>query len=355
MDAGIVISASHNPMRDNGIKFFAGDGFKLPDEVESEIENCVDTADHLPRNDGAGVGRMYHTHDLEERYLAHLKETLPFRLDGVKAVLDCSNGAVAELAPRLFAELGADVTVIHNEPNGVNINAGCGSLHTEQLQELVLRTGANLGMAFDGDGDRAILVDEKGRTVDGDHVMAICALHLAAAGQLPHNSVVATVMSNMGLEVALKQHGITLLRTRVGDRYVCDEMRKTGIIVGGEKSGHLIFSDLSTTGDGMITALKVLGIMIETGEQLSSLADQMREFPQVLHNIPVRDKDGWERIPEIHSAILGAQETLSGRGRLFVRASGTERLIRVMAEGPDLAELQQIALSISSIIRAQLG
>lgn len=354
-DAGIVISASHNPMRDNGIKFFGGDGYKLPDKIEAEIEEQVGNLASLPYPDGAGVGRMYHEHNLLDYYLDHLRHIFPHKLDGLKMVIDCSNGATSEAAPALFAELGAQIVVINNEPDGININVNCGSVHPQGLQELVLKNGAQIGLAFDGDGDRAIMVDEKGRLVDGDHIMAVCALHFAAKDRLPNRSVVATVMSNMGLEVALKREDITLLRTQVGDRYVCDKMRKTGIIIGGEKSGHLIFSEHSTTGDGMVTALQVLDVMLETGKPLSELADQMEEYPQILINVPVRKKSGWEKVSAISDAVGVGEARLAGRGRVFVRASGTEKLIRVMAEGPDQSELEEITDEICAVVKKSLG
>ena len=354
-DAGIVISASHNPMADNGIKFFGADGYKLQDEIEAEIEEQVANFDNLPRPEGAGVGRMYRAHNLVEVYLEHLKTIPSHSLAGVEIVLDCANGAVYELAPRLFCELGARVLAMNNDPDGTNINLNSGSLHPEALQELVVEEGAHLGLAFDGDGDRAILVDEKGRLVDGDHVLAICGLDLARKNRLPGNAVVSTVMSNIGLEIALARENIRLVRTQVGDRYVSDEMRKTGAILGGEKSGHVIFSEHSTTGDGMVTALQVLGIMLETGKSLSDLASQMEEFPQLLVSVRVKDKSGWEKVPEIKSAIADAEKRLAGRGRVLVRASGTERLIRVMAEGPDQAELEEIVGEICTVIKRKLG
>ena len=354
-DAGIVISASHNPMKDNGIKFFAGDGYKLPDEIEDEIEENVEKFDSLPRPEGAGVGRMYHAHDLIDSYIEHLHHTFPHRLDGMKIVLDCANGAVSEVAPKFFAELGADITTINCSPDGTNINKNAGSLHPKNLQDTVLTKGAQIGMAFDGDGDRAILVDDKGNLVDGDHVMTICGIHLARQGRLPKMGVVATVMSNIGLEIALKREGIKLLRTNVGDRYVSDEMRQTGIILGGEKSGHVIFSEYSTTGDGMVTALQTLNVMLETGKPLSELAGQMKEFPQILINIPVQKRDGWENVIEISEAVKAGEGKLTGRGRVFVRASGTEKLIRVMAEGPDLEELEAICSEICEIVKKTLG
>lgn len=354
-DAGIVISASHNPMRDNGIKFFGGDGYKLNDDIEAEIEDQIAHYDELPRPEGAGVGRMYHAEGLADNYLDHLNRIFPHSLQGMKMVLDCANGAVYDIAAKLFCELGARVTTINDHPDGTNINLNCGSVYTQSLRELVLRERAQIGLAFDGDGDRAILIDEKGRTVDGDHVLAMCGLHLAQKGHLPQNTVAATVMSNIGLEIALRESGVSLVRTQVGDRNVSDEMRKTGIGLGGEKSGHIIFSKYSTTGDGLVTALQMLSIMLETGKPLSELASQMHEFPQLLINVPVSDKDVWRRMPGITSAIESGETRLSGRGRVFVRASGTEKLVRVMAEGPDLAELEEITEAICGEIRKAQG
>lgn len=354
-DAGVVISASHNPMRDNGIKFFGSDGYKLSDEVENEIEKQLKRFNKLPRPEGNSVGRMYRAEEMVENYLDHLKGLLPNGLSGWKLALDCANGAVSHLAPKLFTELGANVMVINNSPNGININENCGSLYPETLQKLVKKENLQMGMSFDGDGDRAILIDEKGNIVDGDHVMAICALELARKDKLPGRKVVATVMSNAGLEVALARESITLLRTDVGDRYVSDKMRQTGAIIGGEKSGHIIFSEHSTTGDGMVTALQVLSVMAATGKPLSELAAQMSEFPQLLVNVPVRTKKGWEKIPEIADAVAWGQAQLAGGGRVFVRASGTEALIRVMAEGPDIQVLNEIVNPICEAIRKQLG
>lgn len=354
-DAGIVISASHNPMRDNGIKFFGGDGYKLQDDIEEEIEAQIDNFYELPRPEGAGIGRMYREHNLLDSYMGHLHQIFPRNLYGMKVVLDCANGAVSEAAPRLFTELGADLTVINNEPDGININEKSGSLHPQNLSKLVLEKGAQIGMAFDGDGDRAILIDEKGNIVDGDHAMAICAIYLAKEGKLPHNAVVATVMSNIGLELALAKENISLIRAQVGDRYVSDEMRRTGIIIGGEKSGHLIFSNHSTTGDGLVTALQILGVMLNTGRPLSELAGQMQEFPQLLVNVRVHRKDGWEEVPEIASIIKTGEQRLLGRGRILVRASGTEKLIRVMAEGPEQNELEEITGEICAVVKRTIG
>jgi phosphoglucosamine mutase len=353
-DAGIVISASHNPMADNGIKFFGPDGYKLLDEIEAEIEQQVDNFAALPRPRGNAVGRMYRAHDLVDTYMEHVRRVFHHRLEGMTIALDCANGAVYEVAPELFSELGARTTVINDRPDGTNINQKCGSLYPQALQKLVVDAGAQMGLAFDGDGDRAILIDERGNVVDGDHVMAMCALDMAEKGRLAGNLVVSTVMSNIGLELTLARQDISLIRTQVGDRYVSDEMRRTGAILGGEKSGHLIFGEHSTTGDGMITASQVLSIMLESGKSLSELAAQMKESPQILINVPVREMD-WDQVPDIAKSVKTGEDRLSGRGRVFVRASGTERLIRVMAEGPDLAELREITEDICAAVRKTLG
>ncbi len=354
-DAGIVISASHNPMRDNGIKFFGGDGFKLPDEIESEIEDQVGRLDSMYRPEGAGVGRMYRSEGLVEQYVDHLRRTFPYSLNGLKLVVDCANGAVYDIAPELFRKLGANVTAINCQPDGTNINLNCGSMYPDSLRELVVRERADIGMAFDGDGDRAIMIDDKGMTVDGDHILAVCGLHMASGGKLAGNTVAATVMSNIGLEIALRNKGVSLVRTQVGDRYVSDEMRKSGISLGGEKSGHIIFSQYSTTGDGLVTALQVLTAMTESRKPLSELASQMREFPQLLINIAVADRDAWTRVSTVADAIKSAEEQLEGRGRILVRASGTEKLVRVMAEGPDLAELEVVTQRVCEEIRRAQG
>lgn len=353
--AGVVISASHNPVQDNGIKFFGPDGYKLDDDVEAEIEKYVPIFDQLPRASGADVGRMFRRHEMAWEYAEHVKNAATRRLDGMRVIIDCANGAASELAPQVLSEVGAEVECINCNPNGININKNCGSLHPKALQEKVRETGADAGLAFDGDADRVILIDERGEIVDGDHVMAIYGLHQARQGDLPENIVVGTVMSNIGLEIALAREGVKLARTPVGDRYVSDEMRRTGAIVGGEKSGHIILSRHTTTGDGMVTALQILSIMVSTGKKLSELASEMEEFPQVLINVPVRDRNGWDSIPEITSAISEVEDKLSGRGRVFVRPSGTERLIRVMAEGPDQDELETLAGDIVEAVKRCMG
>ncbi len=353
--AGAVISASHNPMPDNGIKFFGPDGFKLDDAIESEIEDSILQYDDFKRPSGADVGRMYRQPKLADDYLAYVKSTAKHRLDCLRLVIDCSNGAASDFAPKLFAELGAEVFPINCEPDGVNINVECGSLHPRYMQAEVRKHHAHAGISFDGDADRAILADENGNTVDGDHIMAICGLNFARSGELPGNIVVATVMSNIGLEIALAKENVKLLRTAVGDRYVSEEMRRTGAVIGGEKSGHLIFSRYTTTGDGMITAIQVLDVMAGSGKTLSELASEMQEFPQVLINVPVKERNGWDKDPDIVAAIQAGSKKLEGRGRVFVRPSGTEKLIRVMAEGPDKEELDQIAGEIVELVKEKLG
>lgn len=354
--AGVVISASHNPVEDNGIKFFGPDGYKLDDTVEAEIEKHVSTFDQLPRPKGGGVGRMFRRHEMAWEYAQHVKTAASRKLNGLKVVIDCANGAASELALQILTEVGADVVEAMNcSPNGININAGCGSLHPDLLKDKVREFGADVGLAFDGDADRVIMVDEQGEIVDGDHVMAIYGLRQARLGDLPGNTVVGTVMSNIGLEIALAKENVKLVRTPVGDRYVSDEMRQLGAIVGGEKSGHIILSRFTTTGDGMITALQIISIMLETGKKLSELASEMEEFPQLLVNVRVKDRAGWDRKPEIASAISEAERILAGSGRVLVRPSGTEKLIRVMAEGPNMAQLEKLVGNIAESIRVLMG
>lgn len=353
--AGVVISASHNPMPDNGIKFFGPDGYKLDDSVEATIEEQLELFDSFPRPSGADVGNIFRKRELAYEYAQHVKSTIDVTLGGIKVVIDGANGAASELAPRIFHELGARTSCLNCTPNGININEDTGSLHPEKMALLVKQLGADVGMAFDGDADRVILADEKGNVVDGDHIMAIYALHCARTSGLPTNTVVGTVMSNVGLELALKKEGIKLVRTAVGDRYVSDEMRRSGAVVGGEKSGHIILSRYTTTGDGMITALQILSVMLHTGKKLSELASEMQEFPQLLVNVQVAERDGWDNKPEILSAIKDAEEKLAGRGRVVVRPSGTEKLIRVMAEGPDQQELEILVGQIADAVKRTMG
>ena len=355
-DAGVVISASHNPFADNGIKFFGPDGYKLDDALEAEIESLVPTAHTLPRPAGAGVGRMRRDPHLRDIYAEHLEETMDgLRLDGVNIVLDGANGAGYQIGPRVLTDLGAQVISLHCAPDGVNINADCGSLHPQEMMRRVVAEGADVGLAFDGDADRVMLSDEKGRMVDGDRVMLLVGRHLASQGLLPGNTVVGTIMSNMGLEVALQETGLKLLRTAVGDRYVSEAMRREGYVLGGEKSGHLIFGHLTTTGDGLLTALQVLKVMRETGRPLSELSDQMTEYPQVLLGIKVNDRQAWQADADVQAAITHAEMALIGRGRLNVRASGTEKLVRVMAEGPNQTEIDSTAGEIAALIQKKFG
>lgn len=355
-DAGVVISASHNPFGDNGIKFFGGDGYKLDDALEAEIERSVAEVDAWPKPSGAGVGRLTHDTHLCDLYAGHLEDAMDgVTLENVKIVLDGANGANSVLGPRVVTDLGADVVTLSCAPDGLNINAGCGSLHPQEMQRRTVAEGADIGLAFDGDADRVMLSDERGRLVDGDRVMLLIGRHLAASGKLAHGTVVGTIMSNMGLEAALRQSDLKLLRTAVGDRYVSEAMRGGGYVLGGEKSGHLIFGHLTTTGDGLLTALQVLKVMRETGEPLSALAEQMTEYPQVLLGVKVRDRQTWTSDPDIQRAIARAEERLEGRGRVNVRASGTEKLVRVMAEGPDQTEIDTLARDLIALIAEKVG
>jgi phosphoglucosamine mutase len=352
---GAVISASHNPVKDNGIKFFGPDGHKLDDAVEASIEEQIESFDDFPKPRGAEVGNLMHRHELVWEYAEHVKSTASAPLAGLSVVIDGANGAASELAPAIFHELGAKTMCLNCSPNGININEGSGSQHTQQMALLVKQVGADVGMSFDGDADRVILADENGGVVDGDHIMAMYALDCARNGGLPTGKVVGTVMSNIGLELAIKKEGLSLVRAAVGDRYVGEEMRKSGAIVGGEKSGHIILSRHTTTGDGMITALQILSIMIRTGKKLSELAGEMEEFPQLLVSLKVAERDGWDSEPAIISAIKDAEQKLGDRGRVVVRPSGTEKLIRVMAEGPDEDEVKALVGQICDAVKCAMG
>lgn len=353
--AGAMISASHNPVQDNGIKFFGPDGYKLDDSVEAEIERQINSFDDFPRPSGGDVGNVLRRRELVWDYAEHVKSTLGGSLCGMSVVIDGANGAASELAPRIFHELGARTMSLNCTPNGININEHSGSLEPQQMAMLVRQLGADAGVSFDGDADRVIMSDENGNIVDGDHIMAIYGLHKARCSGLPANTVVGTVMSNLGLELALKKEGIKLVRTAVGDRYVSDEMRRTGAVIGGEKSGHVILSEFTTTGDGMVTSLQILKIMLQTGKRLSELASEMEEFPQLLVNVPIARRDGWDQIPAIRAAIQHAQTKLGDRGRIVVRPSGTESLLRIMAEGPDRDELAQLTQQIADAATVALG
>ncbi|WP_303721380.1 phosphoglucosamine mutase [Malonomonas rubra] len=357
-DAGVVISASHNPYQDNGIKFFSPDGFKLPDELELEIEDLIlnNRLDDL-RPVADEVGKAYRIDDAIGRYIVYLKNTFPRDLDlqGLRIVLDCAHGAGYKVAPAVLAELGAEVIPLGVKPNGVNINEGCGSLHPEVMAEKVREYRADLGIALDGDADRVIFVDEKGIEVDGDHIMAICGIDMLRSGQLNKNTVVATVMSNMGLEIALQKAGGKVVRTAVGDRYVVEEMRKEGYNLGGEQSGHMIFLDHITTGDGILSALQVLRIIQRSGKPLSELAKVMTSLPQVLVNVRVSKKADLKKIAPIKAVIDEVEAELDDRGRLLIRYSGTEPLLRVMIEGEDQHKIGEQADRVASAVREHLG
>ena len=357
-DAGVVISASHNPFEDNGIKFFSRDGFKLDDETERRIEELVFDDGSLTgfRAAGGDIGKATRIEDAIGRYLVFIKTCVSRSLsfEDLKVVIDCANGAAYKVGPEVLTELGADVVALGIEPDGININAGCGAVHLEKLRETVIRTGANAGIALDGDGDRALLVDERGEVFDGDDVMALLGCQMAAQGLLKENTVVATVMSNFGLELALTRRGLRLVRTDVGDPAVVREMRANAYNLGGEQSGHVIFMDHSTTGDGLITALLVLSHLVVAQKPLGALR-AMQRVPQVLENVRVRERLPLNQIPEIRQVIAAAEEQLRGNGRLLVRYSGTEMLARVMIEGEDHADIERIAMGIGDVIRKHLG
>lgn len=356
-DAGVVISASHNAYQDNGIKFFSNDGFKLPDDMEARIEDLIvsNEISHL-RPTADLIGKAFRIDDAEGRYIEFAKRSLPRDLDfqGIKLVVDCANGAAYKLAPKVLRELGAKVDVIGNEPNGMNINAGCGAVHPEQLQEAVRRHKADIGIALDGDADRAIFVCEQGTIIDGDHVMAALGLDLHQNGLLAKQTMVGTVMSNFGLELSMAKAGIKLLRTPVGDRYLLERMLAEGYNFGGEQSGHFIFLDHNTTGDGLISALQMISLIKRTGKPLSELAQAMSAVPQILLNITVKQKPKLETVPEIDQAIRESERRLNGSGRVVVRYSGTEPLLRIMVEGERDAEIREVAEGLARLVRTHL-
>ena len=357
LDAGIVISASHNPFEDNGIKFFSSEGFKLPDELERKIEELV-LDDGLSRNrsKGSDIGKAYRLDDATGRYIEYIKSTIPrgITFDGMKIVVDCANGAAYKTTPWLLRELGADVISINDRPDGININAGCGSLHAEGLQKAVKLHKADIGIAHDGDADRAIFCDENGRTVDGDKVMAMCAVEMKRKKMLKKDTVVSTVMSNLGLEKYLEINNIKLIRTKVGDRYVVERMLDGGYNLGGEQSGHIVFLDHNTTGDGPLTAVQVLYLMKKNDSALSKLVSKIKLYPQILTNVGVESKLDITTIPEIENAIKTAEKRLAGRGRILVRPSGTEPKMRVMLEGEDLKLITKLCKDISKVIKEKM-
>jgi phosphoglucosamine mutase len=349
-DAGVVISASHNPYQDNGIKFFKGDGYKLPDEIEVHIEQLLANPDmEETRPTAMEIGQAFRIDDARGRYISYLKSTFPkeLELDGLKVVVDCAHGAAYRIAPEVLSELGAEVIAIGVRPNGKNINFKCGATHPEVMAKLVVRHRADLGLAFDGDGDRCIAVDHMGRVVDGDHILGICALDMQRRGTLKRKTVVATVMSNLGFELGLKKHGLKLLRTDVGDRYVLEAMLKGGYNIGGEQSGHLVFLNHSTTGDGVLTALRLLSVMIRDSRPLAELAGFMESLPQVLLNIKVKEKKDLKNLPQARQAIQDAEKSLGPAGRLLVRYSGTEAKLRLMAEGENQDFIEQVVRDLA--------
>lgn len=353
--AGAVISASHNPAPDNGLKFFNHQGFKLDDFLEEKIEKLIeDGLDNLPRPVGKELGRVILLSDAGERYLNYLCEQIPVSLAGLRIVLDLSHGAAFDIVPRLFNQLGAQVIALNDLPDGLNINDKCGSTHPQGLQEAVLKFNAHLGLAYDGDADRVIAVDEQGQLVNGDQILVICGLALHEKNLLG-KKVVATVMSNLGLKKAFEEAGVEVIETKVGDRYVIESMLNVGATLGGEQSGHVIFLEHSTTGDGILTSLKLLQVIKEKQMPLSVLAGQMNILPQLLVNVRVKEKKGWDENPEIKKAILLAQQKLNESGRLFVRASGTEPLIRVMGEGPHKKQLEAIVQEVAFVIEKELS
>ncbi|MBS1224898.1 MAG: phosphoglucosamine mutase [Proteobacteria bacterium] len=357
-DAGIVISASHNPFQDNGIKIFGGNGYKLSDEQESVIEGLV-LDGKLPQMVPAvaDMGRAFRLNDVHGRYIVFLKNAFPreLSLEGMKIVLDTANGATYKVAPEMFWELGANVETIHNNPNGLNINDKCGSQETGDLRQRVIETGASIGLAFDGDGDRLIAVDEKGREITGDQILLICGLMLKEMGRLKNDLLVSTVMSNLGLTVACKKYGFKHHAAKVGDRYVLEDMQRLGSVLGGEDSGHLIFLDHHTTGDGILTAIQLLAAMVKSGKPLSELAAQMDVFPQKLINIDVKSKPDLATVPQVVEVIKQVESELADNGRVLVRYSGTQNMCRVMVEGPSMEATNHYCAMIADVIKKALG
>ena len=357
-DAGFVISASHNPFQDNGIKLFSRDGYKLPDEEEAEIAKLMagGTLTSLLPTAG-GIGKSFRVEDALERYIAFCKKTFSPDLDlkGMRIVLDCGNGATYKAAPAVFERLGAHVTSLHCTPNGLNINARCGSQHTEALREQVLAERADVGLAFDGDGDRLIVVDENGVELNGDHVLAICAKDLKERGKLKGNVAVGTVMSNFGLHATMRKMGVDLACSAVGDRYVMEMMRERGGILGGEASGHMIFLDKHTTGDGIVSALQLLAVMRRSEKEISALASILKMSPQVLINVDVASRPPIQDLPGVQAAVAAAEKELGAEGRVLVRYSGTQNMCRVMVEGPTEEMTTRLANQLAETVKTEIG
>jgi phosphoglucosamine mutase len=358
-DAGIVISASHNPYEYNGIKIFGNDGYKLPDDTEKYMEDLILSGEieKLPKPSASDIGRARRIDDAQGRYIVYLKNTFPrdLTLEGLKIVIDCAHGAAYRVAPTVFEELGAEVILIGDRPNGKNINKNCGALYPEFMASVVRENGANMGLALDGDADRLILADEKGEILDGDQILVICAKHLIERNTLKDKTVVATVMSNLGFEVALRRLGGRLVRTPVGDRYVVENMRQNGYNLGGEQSGHMVFLDHGTTGDGVLSALQVLAVMLREGRPLSELKQIMEHYPQKLVNVPVDGKRSMSAVPEIVKLQKDLEQRLGEEGRMVIRPSGTEPVIRVMVEGANREIIEEVAYAMASCIEKHMG
>jgi phosphoglucosamine mutase len=352
-DLGVVLSASHNPMPDNGIKLFARGGRKLPDELEVEIEEVFDAGAAVERPVGAAVGRVRDAAGGVYRYLDHLRNAMPLSLAGLHVVVDCAHGAASMVAPAAYRRAGARVTALAAEPDGLNINDGVGSTHIEELTKYVTAEGADLGIAHDGDADRCLAVDANGEIVDGDQILAMCALALRSAGQLRENTVVATVMSNLGFHLAMERAGVQVVTTAVGDRYVLDALVERGLSIGGEQSGHIVFTDAATTGDGVLTALRVMGGMAVARRPLAELAAVVQRLPQVLLNVPVTDKAAVAASAEVAAAVTAARTDLGAEGRILLRPSGTEELVRVMVEARTQSQAAQIARRVADVVEAQ--
>lgn len=354
VDAGVVISASHNPVEFNGIKFFDGNGYKLPDALEDEIEELIKSGmEGVKFPTGSSVGKIKYRTDAREEYINHAMKAIPVSLEGKKIVVDCAEGAAFYTSVEALKELGATVVAIHNNPDGTNINANCGSTHMEELMARVVYEGADIGLAFDGDADRLLAVDEKGQRVDGDQIMAIVGNHMKNQGILRDNTIVATVMSNLGFFLMGKAHGINIEQTKVGDRYVLERMKEIGANLGGEQSGHIIFLDENTTGDGLLSALHLLQVLVETGKTLSELSSIMEVLPQALVNarVPNHKKESYMEYPEIAEAIEELSGKFAGEGRVLIRPSGTEPLVRVMIEGKDQEQIEKEARNLAELIQ----
>lgn len=354
-DAGVMISASHNPVQDNGIKFFGPDGFKLTDEQEAEIEALIDAEDTLPRPTGKDIGSVSDYFEGGQKYISYLKQTVEEDFMNIHVALDCAHGATSSLATHLFADLEADISTMGASPDGLNINDGVGSTHPKKLAEFVLERGADVGLAFDGDGDRLIAVDEKGQIVDGDQIMYIIGKYLNSKGRLNKNTIVSTVMSNMGFYKALEENGMTSVKTAVGDRYVVEEMRANDYNLGGEQSGHIVFLDFNTTGDGLLTGIQLVNIMKVTGKRLSELAGEMTVYPQKLVNVRVTDKHGVTQNEKVAAVIAEVEAEMAGNGRVLVRASGTEPLVRVMVEAETEEACETYVHRIAEVVRTEMG